>query len=125
VVWAPGLTEAQLVEIVKTNDKRRLTISSDGQRIRAAHGYSIDVDVGLPAAILPNALYHGTASQNLDKIFESCLNPGRRRQVHLSQILRQRRVSAAGTASPSFSDWMRGGCMKMDALSSAPTMASA
>lgn len=80
-----GLSRAQLLEIVETNDKKRFTISDDGRRIRAAQGHSIEVDLGLPAVAPPDTLYHGTASQSLDRIFESGLNPGRRRQVHLSQ----------------------------------------
>jgi putative RNA 2'-phosphotransferase len=79
-----ALSRDQLRHIVDTNDKRRFTLSPDGRRLRAAQGHSIDVDLGLPAITPPDTLYHGTASQNLDKIFESGLNPGRRRQVHLS-----------------------------------------
>ena len=79
-----GISEAQLLESVETNDKKRFTISPDGRRIRAAQGHSIDVDLGLPALTPPPTLYHGTASQNLDRIFERGLDPGRRLQVHLS-----------------------------------------
>ena len=79
-----GLTKEQLLDIVDTNDKRRFTISMDGRRIRAAQGHSVEVDLGLPTVTPPEMLYHGTASQNLDAIFEIGLNPGRRRQVHLS-----------------------------------------
>lgn len=79
-----GLSRDHLLEIVEANDKKRFTISEDGRRIRAAQGHSIDIDLGLPAVAPPDTLYHGTAAQSLDKIFESGLNPGRRRQVHLS-----------------------------------------
>ncbi len=78
------LSREQLRHIVDTNDKKRFTLSPDGRRLRAAQGHSIDVDLGLPAIAPPNTLYHGTASQNLDKIFEEGLKAGRRRQVHLS-----------------------------------------
>jgi putative RNA 2'-phosphotransferase len=78
------ITERQLVEIVETNDKRRFTLSDDGHRIRAAQGHSVEVDLGLPSVVPPETLYHGTASQSLDAIFQTGLNPGRRRQVHLS-----------------------------------------
>lgn len=78
------LTRVQLLEIVELNDKRRFTLSSDGRRIRAAQGHSVEVDLELPSIIPPDTLYHGTASQSLDAIFETGLNPGRRRQVHLS-----------------------------------------
>ncbi len=79
-----GLSRPQLLEIVETDDKKRFTISDDGRQIRAAQGHSIDVDLGLPAVMPPPILYHGTASQSLDRIFQSGLNSGRRRQVHLS-----------------------------------------
>ncbi|WP_124112297.1 RNA 2'-phosphotransferase [Palleronia sp. THAF1] len=79
-----GLSKDELRHIVETNDKKRFSISEDGRRIRAAQGHSIEVDLGLPATRPPETLYHGTASQNLDKIFEGGLDPGRRRQVHLS-----------------------------------------
>ena len=79
-----GLTRDQLQEIVQTNDKKRFTFSSDGHRIRAAQGHSVDVDLGLSPLVPPNVLYHGTAAQNLDAIFQMGLNPSRRRQVHLS-----------------------------------------
>ncbi|EAQ04639.1 hypothetical protein OB2597_05135 [Pseudooceanicola batsensis HTCC2597] len=79
-----GMSREQLREIVETNDKRRFTLSADGRRIRAAQGHSVDVDLGLTPLVPPEFLYHGTAAQNLDAIFETGLNPGRRRQVHLS-----------------------------------------
>ncbi|WP_121633351.1 RNA 2'-phosphotransferase [Tropicibacter alexandrii] len=78
------LSRAQLLEIVEQNDKRRFTISPDGQRIRAAQGHSVDVDLGLTQLEPPPTLYHGTASHSLDAIFASGLLPGRRRHVHLS-----------------------------------------
>lgn len=79
-----GLSRDRLLEIVETNDKQRFTISPDGRRLRAAQGHSIDVDLGLIAVRPPETLYHGTAAQSLDAIFESGLIPARRRQVHLS-----------------------------------------
>jgi putative RNA 2'-phosphotransferase len=78
------LSRDQLVEIVALNDKRRFTLSEDGHRIRAAQGHSVEVDLGLPPAIPPHSLYHGTAARNLDAIFAHGLLPGRRRHVHLS-----------------------------------------
>ena len=74
----------QLFDLVASNDKQRFTISEDGLRIRAAQGHSIEIDLGLAPVEPPEFLYHGTASRNLDAIFAEGLNPGRRRQVHLS-----------------------------------------
>lgn len=56
----------------------------DGQRIRAAEGHSIGLDLGPDTQRPPNELYHGTASTSLDAKFSDGLNPGRRKQVHLS-----------------------------------------
>lgn len=78
------ITRDQLVEIVESNDKQRFTLSPDKRRIRAAQGHSVDVDLGLAPIHPPEVLYHGTASGSLDAIFQNGLNPGRRRQVHLS-----------------------------------------
>lgn len=73
-----------LLRIVSENDKQRFTLSDDGRRIRAAQGHSVDVDLGLEAAVPPTELYHGTATANLDAIFAEGLMPGRRKHVHLS-----------------------------------------
>lgn len=78
------MSHDHLSAIVEHDDKRRFTISASGRHIRAAQGHSLDVDLGLPAIEPPGLLYHGTASQALDAIFELGLEPGRRRHVHLS-----------------------------------------
>lgn len=78
------LSRDELAQLVESNDKKRFTLSDDGQRIRAAQGHSIDVDLGLEPQRPPDELYHGTASANLDAIFSEGLTPGRRKQVHLS-----------------------------------------
>jgi putative RNA 2'-phosphotransferase len=74
-----------LDQVVKTNDKKRFTISEDGLRIRAAQGHSVEVDLGLLPSVPPDLLFHGTATANLDSIFEKGLIPGSRRHVHLSK----------------------------------------
>lgn len=79
-----GLSRGELDRIVAGNDKRRFTLSEDGRRIRAAQGHSVAVDLGLPQAVPPTQLYHGTASANLDAIWDQGLRPGQRRHVHLS-----------------------------------------
>lgn len=78
------LSKEKLIEIVEKSDKQRFTLSPNGRKIRAAQGHSVNVDLGLPISEPPELLYHGTASANLDSIFANGLNPGRRRQVHLS-----------------------------------------
>src|SRR5690606_23809008 len=51
-------TREELDHVVAVNDKRRFTV--EGNRIRANQGHSIEVDLGLPPAIPPELLYHGT-----------------------------------------------------------------
>ena len=78
------ITKAQLLEIVEHDQKQRFTICAARRRIRAAQGHSLNIDLGLPRVEPPELLYHGTASQTLDAIFEEGLKPGRRHYVHLS-----------------------------------------
>jgi len=73
-----------LQEVVATNDKQRFEFSEDGERIRARQGHSAEVDLGYQPATPPDVLYHGTARHNLDSIFQTGLNKGRRHHVHLS-----------------------------------------
>lgn len=73
-----------LHRVVEVNDKQRFTLSHDGQRIRAAQGHSLAIDLDLPAVIPPETLWHGTARSNLDSIFVTGLSAGNRQFVHLS-----------------------------------------
>src|ERR1700736_4176779 len=54
------LSREDLLQIVETSDKKRFSLSTDGQHIRAAQGHSIAVDLGLSARRPPDTLYHGT-----------------------------------------------------------------
>lgn len=96
--WAPvddllrGLTAVgrrtareELLAIVAADEKGRFTLSPDGQRIRAAQGHSVPVDLQLEPVIPPAQLLHGTASRHLAGIFRNGLLPGRRQHVHLSE----------------------------------------
>jgi putative RNA 2'-phosphotransferase len=74
----------EVLQIVNTSDKRRFSISADGLRIRAAHGHSVPVELGLPSSEPPTILYHGTATRFVDSILSNGLKPRARRQVHLS-----------------------------------------
>ncbi|MFF0789861.1 RNA 2'-phosphotransferase [Streptomyces spiralis] len=75
-------TREELDQVVATNDKQRFAI--EGGRIRASHGHSIDVDLGLPPATPPPYLYHGTVARNLEAIRTEGLRPMNRHDVHLS-----------------------------------------
>ncbi|MCP5804553.1 RNA 2'-phosphotransferase, partial [Klebsiella pneumoniae] len=57
----PTVTQELLCDVVASNDKKRYTFSSDGKRIRAAQGHSVEIDLGYVAAVPPATLYHGTS----------------------------------------------------------------
>ena len=61
-----GLTREQIETAAIPTDKKRFVI--EGDRIRALHGHSIKVDLGLDPTVPPLILYHGTATRNLDAI---------------------------------------------------------
>lgn len=78
-------TREELFAIVAADEKGRFTLSPDGQRIRAAQGHSVEVDLQLDPVTPPDRLLHGTATRHLGGIFRDGLLPGRRQRVHLSE----------------------------------------
>jgi len=78
------LTQDELQELVRTNDKQRFTISPDGLLIRASQGHSVEVELGYEPEPPPPLLYHGTAERFLSSIRQQGLIKGRRHHVHLS-----------------------------------------
>lgn len=83
---ASGTTfsRADLLKLVEGSDKKRFSISDDGQRIRAAQGHSVAVELGLMPQEPPNVLYHGTATRFVSSILVDGLKPQSRQHVHLS-----------------------------------------
>ncbi len=75
-------TRAELDHVVATNDKRRFAV--EGTRIRASQGHTVPVDLGLPEAVPPPYLYHGTVARHLPAIRTEGLRPMNRHAVHLS-----------------------------------------
>ena len=73
-----------LEEIVQTDSKQRYSFNEDKTLIRANQGHSILVDVGLPAAIPPEYLYHGTERKYVESIDKAGLISKSRLYVHLS-----------------------------------------
>ncbi|NHN60650.1 RNA 2'-phosphotransferase [Halorussus rarus] len=53
-------------------------------RIRAAYGHSVDVDLEDAESDVPDRLYHGTDPGNLDSILAEGLQSMNRQEVHLS-----------------------------------------
>src|SRR5262245_57035070 len=68
------LTRAELDQLVASSDdpgkpptggKQRFAISTDGARIRANQGHSVQVELNLDTLAPPDVLYHGTVERNL------------------------------------------------------------
>ncbi|MFB6218595.1 MAG: RNA 2'-phosphotransferase [Halobacteriaceae archaeon] len=77
--WAD---ERAVAAVVATDPKGRFERS--GERVRAAYGHSVDVDLGDGDGDVPDSLYHGTDPATLDAIDEEGLRPMGRNEVHLS-----------------------------------------
>ena len=73
-----------LLRVVAESDKKRFSLSADIDRIRAAQGHSVSVELGLAAEEPPPVLYHGTATRFVEAILSEGLKPQARQQVHLS-----------------------------------------
>jgi putative RNA 2'-phosphotransferase len=78
------VTRAELLEVVRTNDKQRFSLSPDGSQIRANQGHSVSVNLMLLAQMPPSTLYHGTIAAALAAIREQGLSSMSRNHVHLS-----------------------------------------
>lgn len=89
-----------LQRVVVSNDKQRFTLSHDGQRIRAAQGHSLAINLDLPEGTPPETLWHGTARSNLDSIFSTGLNAGNRQFVHLSSDVDTAKMVGARHGKP-------------------------
>ena len=77
-------TRGDIEEVVRSSDKQRFVIDALTDKIRANQGHSVPVEFGLPVAVPPSALYHGTPVRNLDSIQTKGLVKGSRHAVHLS-----------------------------------------
>ncbi len=77
-----GASPEDIRAVVANNDKKRFVIEND--RIRAAQGHSVTVDLGLQPEVPPEVLYHGTTENFWRSIQKEGLKPGSRQHVHLS-----------------------------------------
>jgi putative RNA 2'-phosphotransferase len=89
------LSREDLERLVATSDKQRFSLDPATDRIRANQGHSIAVDLGLPPAVPPDRLYHGTPVRNVESILAHGIHRGSRHDVHLSpDVETARRVGA-------------------------------
>lgn len=77
-----NLTEADLVEMIDSSNKKRYEISQG--KIRAYYGHSLSKKIEKVAAVPPDILYHGTNEKALPVILKEGLKPMSRQYVHLS-----------------------------------------
>lgn len=85
--------------VIATDPKGRF--ERDGDRVRAAYGHSVDVELDAAATPVPDELYHGTAPENLASIREEGLRPMNRQKVHLSgSVAEAREVGSRHAADP-------------------------
>jgi putative RNA 2'-phosphotransferase len=78
------ISQADLEEVVHSNDKQRFAFDDSGARIRANQGHSVEVDLQLAPVEPPSVLYHGTGHHNADTIQRDGLKKMARHHVHLS-----------------------------------------
>ena len=86
--WA---TREHVEGVVATDPKGRFERDEAGgaQRIRAAYGHSVPVDLESAPTPVPETLYHGTAPRHVDPIMEEGLRPMSRQKVHLSETVEE------------------------------------
>jgi putative RNA 2'-phosphotransferase len=77
------LTQELILDVAEGSDAQRFTCDGAG-RIRANHGHTVAVDLGIEPTKPPPLLFHGTALTSVDSIKSSGLIPGLRQYVHLS-----------------------------------------
>ncbi len=78
------LTDPLIRQIVLESDKQRFALSTDGTKIRANQGHSVEVNLRLQALIPPDQLFHGTADGAVASSMTEGLPPRLRQFVHLS-----------------------------------------
>jgi putative RNA 2'-phosphotransferase len=78
-----SLTRDLVLDVAERSDKQRFTCDGTG-RIRANHGHTVPIDLGIEPSEPPPILFHGTAVTSIASIMSAGLIPGLRRYVHLS-----------------------------------------
>jgi putative RNA 2'-phosphotransferase len=78
-----ALTRDLVLHVAGTNDRQLFACDGAG-RIRASHGHTVAVDLGIEPSQPPLILFHGTAVTSVASIRAEGLVPGVRQYVHLS-----------------------------------------
>jgi putative RNA 2'-phosphotransferase len=78
-----ALTRDLVLHVVGTSDRQLFACDGAG-RIRASHGHTVPVDLGIEPSQPPLILFHGTAVTSVASIRAEGLIPGVRLYVHLS-----------------------------------------
>lgn len=92
------VSRTDIERIVAENPKKRFTVS--GNRIRAAQGHSVDIDLALTASTPPKQLYHGTKADYLGSILADGLKSQSRQHVHLSKDIETALIVARRRQGP-------------------------
>lgn len=92
------VSRADLEAVMTEIPKQRFQVR-DG-RIRATHGHSVEVDLGLEPRVPPPVLHHGTVARFLDAIRVEGLRPRSRQHVHLSADVATARQVGARRGTP-------------------------
>jgi putative RNA 2'-phosphotransferase len=77
------LTRDLVLHVAQTSDRQRFACDGAG-RIRANHGHTVPIDLGIAPTEPPQVLFHGTATASLASIRAEGLVPGVRQYVHLT-----------------------------------------
>jgi putative RNA 2'-phosphotransferase len=77
------LTRGLILDVAQGSDRQRFTCDGAG-RIRANHGHTLPIDLGIEPSKPPAILFHGTAITSVASIKSGGLIPGLRQYVHLS-----------------------------------------
>jgi putative RNA 2'-phosphotransferase len=93
-----GTSTHDLLRVVDGNSKKRLTL--DGDRIRAAQGHSVDIDLQLLPKAPPDTLFHGTTEMAWRKIQSQGLSKMQRTHVHLSSDAKGAEIVAKRRKGP-------------------------
>jgi putative RNA 2'-phosphotransferase len=92
------ISDSDIRRVVDENPKKRFTLLEN--RIRAAQGHSVGVDLALKPVMPPAILYHGTTMDAWGEIKRTGLRPMERNHVHLSRDIETAAKVAARRKGP-------------------------